>query len=121
MVVLVLLRGGAVVLLGTDVELASQDGLDAFGLGCFEEVHGTIDVAVVGDGHGFLPDVADVGYQFFYVTGAIEEGVVSVQMQVGKFSHGDSFSLVRRAGLGGPADVQKWCRLRKSGSGIATE
>ena len=95
MVVFVFFRGGSVVFLGTDVEFAAQDGLDAFGLGCFEEMHCAVDVAVVGDGHGFLSDFVDVGYEFFDIAGAIEERVIGVQMQVGEFSHGDSFSLVR--------------------------
>ncbi len=88
MVILIFFRGGAVVLLRTDIELASQDGLYAFGFGCFEEVHRTVDVAVVGDGYGFLSDFVDVGYELFDIAGAIEEGVVGVQMQVGEFSHG---------------------------------
>ena len=88
MVVFVFFRGGPVVFLGTDVEFAAQDGFDAFGFGGFEEMHGSVDVAVVGDGYGFLPDFVDVGYEFFDVAGAVEEGVVGVQMQVGKFSHG---------------------------------
>ena len=45
-------------------------------------------MAVVGDGHGVLPNAVDVGYQLFDIAGAIEEGVVGMQMQVGKFSHG---------------------------------
>ncbi len=88
MVVFVVFRGGAVVFLVADVELAAQDGFDAFGFGGFEEVDCAVDVAVVGDGYGFLADVVDVGYEFFDVAGAVEEGVVGVQMQVGKFSHG---------------------------------
>ena len=88
MMVLIFFRGGAMVLLGTDVELASQDGLDAFCLGSLKKMHGAVDVAVVGDGHGLLSDAVDVGYQLFDIAGAIEEGVVGMQVQVGKFSHG---------------------------------
>jgi len=31
-------------------------------------------MAVVGDGHGVLPNAVDVGYQLFDIAGAIEEG-----------------------------------------------
>ena len=55
--------------------------LDAIGLGSIEEMHCTVDVAVVGDGHGLLSDAVDVGYQLFDIAGAIEERVVGVQMQ----------------------------------------
>ena len=51
-------------------------------------MHCAVDVAVVGDGYGFLSDAVDVGYQLFDIAGAIEEGVVGMQMQMGKFSRG---------------------------------
>jgi hypothetical protein len=44
-----------------------------------------------------LPDAVDVGYQLFNVAGAIEERIVSMQMKVGKFSHG--IALVQSAEL----------------------
>jgi hypothetical protein len=47
-----------------------------------------IDVAVVGNGHGLLSDAVDVGYKFFDITGAIQERIVCMQMEVGKLSHG---------------------------------
>jgi len=76
------------VLLGANIELASQNGLDPFRLGSLKKMHCAVDVAVVGDGHGLLSDAVDVGHQLFDIAGAIEEGVVGVQVQVGKFSHG---------------------------------
>ena len=86
-VVVVALRLGAMVVLLADVELAAEDGLDAARLGGVEEVDGSVDVAVIGDGNGLLADVGDALHELFYVTSAIEEGVVGVQMQVGEFSH----------------------------------
>ena len=41
-------------------------------------MHCAIDVAVVGDGHGFLPYAVDVGYQLFDIAGAIEKGVIGM-------------------------------------------
>ena len=61
------------VLLGANVKLAAQNGLDAPG-GCgFKKMHRAVDVAVVGDGHGFLSDAVDVRHQFFDIAGAIKE------------------------------------------------
>ena len=76
------------VLLGADVELTPQDGLDALGLRRFKKMHCAVDVAVVGDGHGLLSDAVDVGYKLFDITGAIQERIVCMQMEVGKLSHG---------------------------------
>jgi len=42
------------------------------------------DVPVVGHGGGGLADFAEVSGEFIYVTGAIEEGVIGVEMKVGK-------------------------------------
>ncbi len=79
------------VFLGADVELASQDGLDALG-GCgIKKMHRAVDIAVVGDGHGFLSDFVDVRDQLFDIAGAIQQRIVSVQMKVGEFCHEDSF------------------------------
>jgi hypothetical protein len=71
--------------------------------------------------YGFAPFCSTHGvprlrrcYQLFDIAGAIEEGVVGMQM--GKFSRG--IALVRGGSGGDAADVQKWCGLRKRGSGI---
>jgi hypothetical protein len=86
-----------VILLLADVELAPENGLDAACLGGLEEVDGSVDIAVIGNGDGLLADVSDAIYKLFYVAGAIEERVVGVQMQVGKFSHcADSILVVAR-------------------------
>ena len=119
MVILILFRGSAMILLGANVKLASQDGLDALS-GCgFKKMHRAVNVAVVGNGHGFLSYAVDVRHQFFDIAGAIKEGIVGVQMQVGELSHGISSSLVCRADPRARVGVQNWCSLRKSGVGIA--
>ena len=86
-VVVVALRLGTMILLLADVELAPENGLDATCLRGLEEVDGSVDIAVVCNGDGLLADVGDAIYKLFYVAGAIEEGVVGVQVQVGEFSH----------------------------------
>ena len=75
------------VLVLADVELAAQDGLDALGFGRVEEVHRAVDVAVVGHGDGFLAERGDAVDELVNVAGAVEEGVFSVQMEVGEFGH----------------------------------
>ena len=86
-VVVVALRGGAMVLVLAHVELAAEDGLDALLLGGVEEVDGAVDVAVVGHGHGFLAEFGDAVDEFLDVAGAVEQGVFGVQMEVGEFGH----------------------------------
>jgi hypothetical protein len=103
------------IFLGTDVQFASQDGLDPRGAGGIKKMYGAVDIPVVGDGHSFLSDFVDVGDQLFYITSAVEKRIVSVQVKVGEFCHEVISSLVRWAGHTEPADVQKECRLRKSG------
>ena len=76
------------VFLGANVELTPQDGLDAPGSSGFEKMYCAIDVAVVGDSHGYLSDAVDVGYELFDITSAIQERIVCMQMEVGKLSHG---------------------------------
>ena len=87
-VVVVAFAGGAVVFVFGDVEFAAEDGLDAFGLGGFEEVDGAVDVAVVGHGDGFLAEGGDAVDEFVEVAGSVEEGVLGVEMEVGELGHG---------------------------------
>ena len=65
-----------------EVELAAEDGLDALFAHGVEEVDRAVDVAVVGHGGGGLTDFGEVGGELVYVAGAIEEGVVGVEMEV---------------------------------------
>ena len=98
------------VLLGANIKLASQDGLDAPG-GCgFKKMHRAVDVAMVGYGHGLLTNAVDVGDQLFDITGAVKQRIVSVQMKVGELCHEDISSLVCRADRTG---VQNRGGLRK--------
>jgi hypothetical protein len=77
-----------VVFFFADVKLAAEDGLDALLLGRVEEVDRAVDVAVVGHGDGLLADGGDALDQLVHVAGAVEEGVIRVQMKVRKFGHG---------------------------------
>ena len=69
--IFILFRGRAMVFLGANVKLASQNGLDAPG-GCgFKKMHRAVNVAMVGNGHGFLSNAVDVRHQFLDIAGAI--------------------------------------------------
>ena len=87
-VVLIVGSVGAVILSLADVEFAAEDGLDPLFFGRLEEVNCPVDISVVGHGDGFLPQGGDPVYQFRNVAGAVEEGVLGVQMEVGEFGHG---------------------------------
>jgi len=86
-VVLVAFSRGAVVFLLGDVEFAPEDGLDALVLGGVEEMDSSVDVAVVGHGNGFLSERGYAVDELGNVTGAVEEGVFGVEMEVGELGH----------------------------------
>ena len=88
MVIVVALRFGAMVLFLADVELAAQDRMNAVAFRRFEKMDRAINVAVVGNGDRFLADVRDALDQLFDIAGAVEQGVIGVEVQVGEFRHG---------------------------------
>ena len=88
MVVLVVGRIRAVILRLAHVELATKDGLDAFGLRRLKKMHRAVDVPVVGHGHGFLAQRRHAIDEFVHVACAVEQGILSVQMEMGEFGHG---------------------------------
>ena len=72
-VVLVVGGIGAVVLGLAHVKLAAEDGLYALGLGRLKEMHGPVNVAVVGHGHRLLAERSHAVNKFGDVAGAVEE------------------------------------------------
>ncbi len=80
MVVGVTFGSAAVILVFADIELAAKDGFEPLLVHRIEEVDGSVHVAVVGHGGGGLTDFAEVSGEFVYVTGAIEKGVIGVEM-----------------------------------------
>ncbi len=95
-VVLVAVALGPVIVGLADIELTPENRLDPLLLGRVEEVHRPEDIAVIGHRHGLLPDLLHMRGEFIDVARAIEQGVVGMQMQVGKFS-GHTISLSRAA------------------------
>ncbi len=78
------LNGCAVVVVPADVEFAAEDRFDGLLLHGVEEVDSAKDVAVIGHGGGGLAQFAEVAGEFVYVAGAIEKGVIGVEMKMGK-------------------------------------
>jgi hypothetical protein len=90
MVIVVALRVGTMILFFADVKLAAEDRLNALFPGRLKKMHGAVNVAVIGDGDSLLADAGDAVYELFHVARSVEERVIRVQMEVGKFSHGGS-------------------------------
>ena len=88
MVVGVAFGRGAVVVFLADVEFAADDRLHASMLGRVDKVDRAKDVAVVGHGHGRHAQFLHALAELFDVTGAVEQGVVGVQVQVDELGHG---------------------------------
>ena len=61
------------IVLLANVELAAEDGLDALLLHGVEEMHCTIDLAVIGHRGCGLANFGEVGGELVYVAGTIEE------------------------------------------------
>ena len=79
------------VLFLADVEFAAKDRMNAVVLRGVKEMDRAVNVAVVGNGNRLLADPGDALHQLFDVAGAVEQGVVGVQVQVGEFRHGFFF------------------------------
>ena len=77
----------AVILRLAHVKFAAQNGLDALGLGRLKKMHCAVDVAVVGHGHGLLPQRRHAVHKLINVASAVEQGILGVQMQMGEFGH----------------------------------
>ena len=73
------------VVLLADVELATQDRLDARFFGGVDERHRAEDVAVIGHGDRRHLQFFDAFDQALDLAGAVEHGVIGVQMQMDEF------------------------------------
>ena len=90
----------AVIVLLADVEFAADDGLHPGVLGGVDEVNCAKDVAVVGHGHGGHTHLFHALTELLDVTGAVEHGVVRVQVQVDELGHGSVGLVYRNRGRG---------------------
>jgi len=72
-----------------DVHLAADNGFDAGLLRLLVELHGAVQVAVVGDGQGRHSAGGGLGHQPVDGAGAVEQRVVGVHMQMDeRLAHG---------------------------------
>ena len=93
-VVAVALRRGAMVVLFADVELAPEDRLDTRIFGGVDEVDCAEDVAVVGHGDRGHAEFLDAFDQALDLAGAVEHGVIGMQMKMNEFRHGVDTSIL---------------------------
>ena len=78
----------AVVIFFADVEFAADDGFHARLLSRVDKMDCAKDIAVVGHGHGRHAQLFHALAKLFDITGAVEQGVVRVQVQVDELGHG---------------------------------
>ncbi len=87
--------------LGRDIGLTTQDGLDALGLGCPVEGHGAEEVAVVGDGDGVHPEGFHALDEFVEPVAAVEQGVFGMEVEM------DELALARDGARAGIVRIHK--------------
>ena len=81
-------RARCVVVFLADVKLAADDRLDAGLVRRIHEMHRAEDVAVVGHGHGGHAQLLHPLDKLLDVAGAVEQGVVGMEVQVDELGHG---------------------------------
>ena len=77
-----LIKAGA----GGNIHLTANDRLDARGFGCIIKGNAAVHNAVVGNGNGGLAQLFDMVKQAVNTAGAIQQAVLSMQVQVGELS-----------------------------------
>src|ERR1700761_5147717 len=68
----------------TDIEFTPKNRLDSLFLHCVKEVHRAKDISMVGHRRRGLANFAQMPGKLIYVTCAIEKGIISMKMKVGK-------------------------------------
>ena len=113
-VVLVVGRVGAMILRLAYVQFASQNRLDALGLGRVEKVNGPVDVPVVRHRDRLLSEGRHAINELVDVAGAVKEGVFGMKVEVGEFGHGPIFDFSRHVQMGKRSSHPEPSPLRKS-------
>jgi hypothetical protein len=72
----------------TDVQLATDYGFYSGLMSRIHEVNRAKDVAVIGHGNSGHAQLFHALDKFFHVAGAVQHGVVGVEMQVNELGHG---------------------------------
>src|ERR1700732_386077 len=89
-------------LAGRDVGLASDDRLDAVVDGFAEELDRAEHVAMVGDGHSGHPRGAGVLKQRVNLVGAVEQFVLSMDVEMGEAHQGRNLLLATTTAVARP-------------------
>jgi len=97
------------------INLAANDGFEAVLPGLLIEVYGAIQHAMVGDRQRRKLQVARLLHQPIQPAGAIEQGILGVQVQVDKFCVRHESSLGRSRHAGQARDAPARARLRAPG------
>ena len=77
-----------VVVLLADVELAADDRLHPGLVGGIDEMDRAKDVAMIGHGHRGHPELFHALDKLLHVAGAVEHGIVGMEVQVDELGHG---------------------------------
>ena len=89
-----------VIVFFADVKLAAHDGLDAVLVRGVDEVHRAKNISVVGHGDGGHAEFFHALAELFDVAGAVEQGVIGMEVQVNELGHRVSLILRRRHSSG---------------------
>ena len=84
-----------VIVLLADVKLAADDRLDSCRFGRIHKVHRAENVAMIGHGHGGHAQFFHALDKLFHVAGAIQHGVIGMEVQVNELGHGRSVLILR--------------------------
>src|SRR5215472_10486104 len=87
MVVGVALGRGAMVVLLADVELTTHYGLDPSFARGIHELHGAVDVAMVGHGDGLLAYRGDAPDEAVDAAGTIQQRIIRMEMKMDEIGH----------------------------------
>jgi hypothetical protein len=87
MVIVIALRIGAVVVLLADIKLAAQNRLNSPLLRRLKKMNRAVDIAVVGNRNRLLPNLGNMVDQPLNVAGAVQKGVIRMQMKMSEFGH----------------------------------
>ena len=83
------LRRCAMVVLLADIKFAAVNRLDALLLRLIHVLHRAVDVAMVGHGHGLLPDFGHSLDQAGNAASAIQQRIIGMKMKMNEFRHGE--------------------------------
>ena len=104
-----------VIVLLADIELAADDGLDPDFMGGIDKMHGAKDIAVIGHSNRGHAQLFGALAEFVHVAGAVEHGIVSVQMKMDELRHGGFYVILLWGHSNGKASAMRDRVIHRSG------